>query len=206
MPLTKEKKRAIGRAARFFRNVPFADSAILSGSCAMGTAKENSDIDVFVCARPRHIWTARFFTLLFADAVGIRNKGKNPKDKICLSLFISPGSYRLSGPESEYGERVYSSVCPLYGKESDLNVFFEENKDLLPPDFMEKRDFWSDMKKPFLIESIEKILNGGFGDRIELILRRIQTHRIERYLSGLKEGKMWIVLSDKRVETHYNVK
>jgi len=204
MDLPEGKREALNRAAKFFDLVPFADFGVLSGSCAMGNARTDSDIDIIVGCRSGRVWTARFFTLLFSDFTGIRHKGGISKDKLCLSLFISEGGYRMNDPENDYERRLYPELKPLFGK--GLDFFYKENRGLVSDDFMSRKDLQVASEKLPFVGVMERILGGAFGDRIEKRLRGIQYEKIKRHIGSLSgEGKMRIVLSGDRVETHFRV-
>lgn len=206
MDLAGGKREALKRVADFFNLVPFADFGVLSGSCAMGNARIDSDIDIIVGCRSGRIWTGRFFTLFFSDVAGIRHRGGESKDKLCLSLFISPGSYRMNNPENDYEKKLYPELKPLFGDVSDMRDFFMENDGLVADDFLVRKDFWVTLRKVWFASVIERVLAGSFGNIVEDHLRRMQSEKIRRYVGSLSgEGKMRVIMSKGRAETHFRV-
>jgi hypothetical protein len=71
---------------------------------------------------------------------------------------------------------------------------------------MSRKDLQVASEKLPFVGVMERILGGAFGDRIEKRLRGIQYEKIKRHIGSLSgEGKMRIVLSGDRVETHFRV-
>lgn len=204
MSLTSEKKNAIRRVLTLFFSVPFARSVVLSGSCAKGTATEGSDIDIVVGAEEGRVWTARFFSLLYADARGVRNKGRTHKDMLCMSLFISPPDLYISDPENAYERDLYPMLAPVYGDDRAIDAFAAANKLLLSADIFRRREIFIGYGKNVPARAIERVLRGRFGDVMEGCLRRLQEKTILRYARTVS-GHRRIILSPSRVETHFRV-
>ena len=62
----------------------------LSGSTSMMNAKKSDDIDLFIIARARRMWSARAVALLLAQLLGVRRAygQRKVRDKVCLNLFF----------------------------------------------------------------------------------------------------------------------
>ncbi|MDD4931604.1 MAG: nucleotidyltransferase domain-containing protein [Candidatus Colwellbacteria bacterium] len=207
MPLGELKKEAVRRSLTLFNSVPFVRLVVLSGSCAKGTAREESDIDIIIGADEGRVWTARFFSLLFADARGVRNKGGWSMDMLCMSLFVSRSEFRMSDPENDYERELYPYLYPVYGEEDAISDFASANKGLVSDGFISRRDIFLGYMKDSTAKLIERVLSGGFGDAMERFFRRFQTTRISRHMADISVGhhRMRIILSPSRVETHFRV-
>src|SRR3989344_7737796 len=72
--LLEKKWKILQRRSRLFRYIPFIDFVLVSGSMAMGDAKENSDFDVIIGARRGRIFTVRFLCWLVFSIFGWRAK------------------------------------------------------------------------------------------------------------------------------------
>jgi len=72
------------------QSVPAIRLIGLSGSCTMGNARKDDDVDFFIIASPGRIWTARFACIAVAFLLGHkRHRGvhKAP-DKACFNMFF----------------------------------------------------------------------------------------------------------------------
>ena len=207
MILSDEKFHAIERVTGLFSSVPFVDLAVLSGSCASERARDDSDIDIIIGAKGGRVWTARFFTLLFADAAGVRHKEGEAKDKLCLSLFISPGAYRMNDPENDYERELYPLLKPIFGDDDSVRGFFEENRGIVSDSFMDGGILPVRCEKNRFAKMIEKLFDGRFGDGLEIFVRGLQTRKIKRYMKkSISPGvKNRVILSALRIETHFRV-
>jgi hypothetical protein len=79
---------------RFLLKIMSCISAInligLSGSCTMGNAAKNDDVDIFIITDPQRIWTVRFIVLVVAFLLGKKRSRSSTKapDKACFNMFF----------------------------------------------------------------------------------------------------------------------
>jgi len=193
--------------AGLFSFVPFVEIVLVAGSMALDTAKENSDFDVIVGVKPGRIFSARFFCVLMFGLLGWRRKrgvSENAaRDKFCFSHFVTSEKYELSGPHNEYWKKLYASLVPIYGNKDLIQRFYDANAIWMT----EKRTYQKDFRHLYLKAGhiklfLEKILKGGFGDRIEGLLKNIQIKKIEKSLKIEKQYKPRIIFNDSELEFH----
>ncbi|MBU2101217.1 hypothetical protein KKH05_00630 [Patescibacteria group bacterium] len=207
--LEEEKWVLFLKKVKLFRFVPFTDFVITAGSLATGKLHQGSDFDVIVGAKQGRIFTNRFFAHLIFGLFGYRRKGVDhkidSKDKICLSHFVTPASFRLSGPKNAYWQHLYQKLVPILGNEEVLTDFFEAN-DWLNPRRVYKRDsrYLGDSKS-ILRKFIEIILGGWFGDLLEK-LKFIQIWVIKRGVHKRLGHKPAFVCSDDELRFHIDTK
>ncbi len=208
--LLKNKWSEFRRRAALFNHIPFIDFVMAAGSMAMGTAKESSDFDVIVGVRAGRMFTVRILSVLFFNLAGWRrnkddSKDKNEsKDKICLSHFVTPASYRLTPPHNSYWVKLYQSLVPLVGSADKIGEFFAANEDWAAP--MPKYN-GGDLRNPSFIRAVlELILGGRFGDWAEKKFKAYQIKRVERGMAETPTFKPRIIYSDIELEFHPHTK
>ena len=194
------KEKTLYKRISLFRDVPFADAVVLSGSCAMGSDSLDSDFDVIIICERNRVWTARLFTLLFADLKNIRNKGKGSgKDKLCMSLFLSEEDLSMGIPSNDYERTLFPSVSPIMGSDHAIAAFCLANGISLKAPVPE-------VDPSFIRIALEKIFRGRFGKSFESFAKKMQESKIERFSSSLPYGvKSRIIISDSRAETHFRI-
>lgn len=206
----------IRKRTAIFRRIPFVRLCVLSGSCATGESREDSDIDMIVGVVPGRLYLGRAFTLLVADVLRLRNKVSlsaandhaSEADKLCLSLFMSMSDLRMNDPENMYEDKLYSKLIPVYGEPAACAAFLKANRNFMKK-FPEYRSssFYIGGDRKWHTVFVERMLSGKFGDWLEKRARTPQVAKISAYSSKLaKDGrKMRVVTSDRRVETHYRI-
>lgn len=99
--LAKIKLQKIRSQVKPITHLPGALAIYATGSVAAGSAKDSDDLDVMIIAKNDMLWTARFFTTLTTELLGLRRRpgGGSSKDKLCLNLYLTPRA--LSIPKSK---------------------------------------------------------------------------------------------------------
>ncbi len=198
--MEETKRYMLMKRIGLFGHVPFANLVILSGSCAMDKDDDQSDFDVIVVAMKGRVWTVRFFSLLFADIIRVRNKGNgHDKDKLCMSLFLGEDNLSMGIPSNDYEKDLFPVLRPLIGNPSLSKNFCLENG--LFPVSPEK-----DIRKSFMRRAFEAALKGSFGDRFESFVRDIQEKKIRHFIASLgSDTRSRIIVSGNRAETHFYI-
>ena len=76
---------------RHLRLLPHVRGVAVCNSVAMGTAAENSDIDLFIVCAPGRVWAARIFVTALLTLLGKRRHGRKVAGRFCLSFFAGEG-------------------------------------------------------------------------------------------------------------------
>ena len=88
-PHLEQFLQIIHQRQRIFRYIPFIETVFLANSLSFNACKENSDIDLFIITKPKHLRTARLLTSLIMAILRIKRNSKTSAKKFCLSFFIS---------------------------------------------------------------------------------------------------------------------
>ena len=205
----EKKWQRFHKRARVFNYIPFVDFVLAAGSMATGKAHEGSDFDVIVAAREGRIFTVRFLSFIFTSLLGIRAKSHNnlhdkleSADKICLSHFITPASYRLSPPHNEYWKALYESLAPLIGDEERVRTFFQSNNWVDVKKTEDKHKLAKPLRPRVLKAVISIILSGRFGDWVEKALKNIQIRKIKSHLGLEAYHNPHLIYSDIELQFH----
>ena len=109
----EEKWKKLLKLSKKFRYIPFVDFVLVSGSMAMGEAKENSDFDFIIGSRTGRIFTTRQLTAGLFELIGKRKKRESTKeeakDKACFNHYVTPRGYCLKPPYNEYWVSLYQN-------------------------------------------------------------------------------------------------
>jgi len=184
---------------------PFIRFIGLCNSTGYFNANEASDVDFFIIARNKHIWTARFFAVFFLKIFNLRPSLKTNKDKICLSFLISEDGLDISNVALAGGDPYFyhwfSWIMPLYG-EKFWKKFIAGNgwiKNHLP-NFLEQRGLIVKKFSPAKM-ILEKIF---LSPHWETLFRKIQLRLMPKELKEaavLRTDKS-VVISDKMLKFH----
>ena len=117
------------RRVWLFKHLPFIDFVLASGSLVLGNVHKGSDFDVLVAVKTERLYTARFFCLLIFGSLGWRRSVKKERGGFCFNHFITPSSFRLNPPYSDYDRKLYQKLTPVFGDEEKIKTFFLANAD-----------------------------------------------------------------------------
>jgi hypothetical protein len=172
--------RRLKRARKYLplaRFAPFVRAVALSGSEALTTSKENSDIDILLFVLPGKIWSARLFVTILYQAMGFRRHGKYVANRFCLNHYIG-GLPEISNDNNVYTAIEYAALVPFVG--GDLVSSFQENnskwiRNYLPNLKVIQRQ---PTMPPFLQKTVEFLLSGMIGRAFESAAGWFQKKRI----------------------------
>ncbi|PJE63882.1 hypothetical protein COU89_00890 [Candidatus Roizmanbacteria bacterium CG10_big_fil_rev_8_21_14_0_10_45_7] len=102
----------------------------VSGSIAVGNAKPNDDIDLFLVTKSGYLWTSRFIAVLLAYVMGLKRKRGviHAPNKVCLNLFFDETDLALP----KYKRNLYTAhevlqVVPMVNKNHTYEQFMAKN-------------------------------------------------------------------------------
>ncbi|MEY4745175.1 MAG: hypothetical protein RL272_1120 [Candidatus Parcubacteria bacterium] len=137
--LSEKKFARARRVARFLRLLPSVRLVAVCNSLAIANADEESDIDLFVVARPGTLWSTRFVVVAVLAALGLRPDARSHADKVCMSFFVSDAAQDLSrcalAPDDIYLRYWAATLVPLYDAGGAFSRFMAANgwvRDSLP--------------------------------------------------------------------------
>lgn len=190
--LRKARRRAGG-----IRHLPYVRGAAVSGSSAQLNAVSDSDIDLFVIAKPGRIFTARFLVSAYFQILGLRRHGNKVSGRFCLNHYVAEDA-ELSDDHTPYTALLYASFLSVFGR-GRFRGFFERNSDwirkfIVNPELPISSYFKnSDREQSYFAKFLE-ILFFPFSGAIEALLRVMQKRRIRE--------EQYVVVSESELAFH----
>ena len=112
------KRRRARRVASWLAQLAGVRFVALANTTAIGYARDEGDLDFFVVAHAGTIWTSRLLGGLPFRILGLTPRGRNDRDAICLSYFVTDDALDLSSHELPDGDPYFRywflSLLPLY--------------------------------------------------------------------------------------------
>jgi hypothetical protein len=194
-----DETKFFGRIRRYFflyRCLPFVRMVALCNAVAMGTADENSDIDLFFIVKKGRIFLARTIATLFFHMLGIRRHDNKVKGRFCLTFFVTEDNLNLDKIKIRDGDDIYLkywilTLQPLSG--GDVYIKFMQANDFVGAGYC------LDDKKGRIKAALEWLIDLFGGDFLEKKLRQIHLKRLKRRTFGNQAN---IVVSDEMLKFH----
>lgn len=195
------------RCYRFiFRLVPFLRFVAVGNTLAFGWPDDDSDIDLFVVAHHRRLFTARFILTLLTSLLGIRRTKTKIAGRFCLSFFAADSALDFQkiaiAKTDPYLAFWVATLIPIWGDDARLvarkNIWIRTYFPNLP---WPERRIVADKSKSIMRNFLEWILTGPIGDAIETKLKNWQLQRARKKHTK-KEEPTAVVISDKILKFH----
>jgi len=86
----QRKLKIARKAAAVLKIIPWIEMVAISGTLAVGGAKEDDDIDIFILTQTGRLYLSRLFEFLLLTLLGKRRRPRTTKvkDKICPNLYL----------------------------------------------------------------------------------------------------------------------
>ncbi len=118
------------RASSVLSHIPTIELVGVSGALAMGDAKEDDDIDLFIVTAQDTLWVTRalsFLVLRFAKIPVRRFGEKDVSNKLCLNLWVDKKNLDFSEREEIYTAHETVQVKALFDRGGIYKKLIEAN-------------------------------------------------------------------------------
>jgi len=117
------------RVANILGYIPTILFIGISGSVAVGNAKDSDDIDLFVITSDRSLYTTRLIIIIILQLLRIRRRKNEakPQDKICLNMLVDEKGMDLKESQNIYVARELAQLHPLFERDGDYQKFLNKN-------------------------------------------------------------------------------
>ena len=212
-----EYLKEIQRLKSTFQTIPFIEQIFLCNSISFNALDNNSDIDLFIIAKPWRIRTVKFRSMILFALKWAKRFWKKSRKKICLSFFITSDSqnlYPISLPSLDIylAYRIAHLVLIYQPNEEVNNSFFMNNKRVkwILPNYQEKQtiSLWI---KPFswntkFKNTIETLWDWFLWNIFELIIKHIQKAIIHIKKIWNPTWNKDVIISDTMLKFHQDIR
>lgn len=190
----REAEKKFCKALRFVRVcrfLPFVRMIAVSNTLGYSNARAASDIDFFIIAEARHLWTARSFVTGLAALLHLRPTAFVRKNQLCLCFYHTTDHLSLESlaiPDDIYLPHWVAQLYPLYDAGNDYERFWNANAwihNILPH---------AQSVKPV----DRRTVRDSRGSRLIQRLLETGTQRFEPWLQRIQEAKLPPVLKQQR--------
>jgi len=119
--ISKQKAKILSTFKEIFENDKFILMVGITGSLAMASAGEDSDIDLLLITKSGKLWTTRLKTLLRLKKMKVVRspKSKYEKDKLCLNMWMDEFDLVIDQKNrNAYTAHEVAQIVPLVNKEN----------------------------------------------------------------------------------------
>ncbi len=185
------------KKAKFWAKIlgfcPSVLAIFLSGSLATRKGNKNSDIDFFIIAKNKRIWTARFFVFIILKIFRQLAKPQNHIGKICPNHFITDDSLEII-EQDPYAANLFSQNIPLFDPQNIFSKFVQKNQKWV-------MKFKQTFPQKFLNQKTNFNLVINKASVLENFLRKIQIKKIKQN-PDFKSPNAKIVLNNTELRFH----
>lgn len=188
--------------------LPNVEAIFIVNSTSYHNARDNSDIDLLVISRTKHIWSTRFFTTALAKILRLRPHNTITKDTLCLSFYIDEQALDLSDirlqPEDIHQAFWIIQWLPIYDPKNIASTILQYNtwvQDYIPKAEPLKTHPALNIRYTWLHHFIKKI---GQLLNVEHFWKTVQLWIMPDHLKKLSgsDAKSVVVLSNTLLKFH----
>lgn len=208
------KWKRLRRVVKWLTWIPFVKMLGGSGSLALFSAKESSDLDLFVIVKKGRIWTARLFLLAVTHVLGKRRKhwDRTAPNKVCLNHYVTDESLIMK-PEihNAYTAVLWHHVIPFTGIRTyrewmELNGTWIKKWLMFPEVTVRPSRLYVRMGggQRMVKKWMESFLRELPGDWLEKWAERVQRKFIAQHTIPQRSGR--VVVSNEELAFHPDTK
>lgn len=212
-----EYLQEIQRLKTTFQSIPFVEQIFLCNSISFNALDENSDIDLFIIAKPWRIWSVKFWSMVLFTLKWAKRFWKKIRKKICLSFFVTSDAqnlYPISLPSLDvYLAYWIAHLVLIYQPDNQVNnSFFQSNKRVkwILPNYQEKQtiSLWIN---PFSWNTKFKNVVETLGDWFLWNIFEQTVKLIQKAIINLKRirNPAWnkdVIISDSMLKFHQDIR
>lgn len=136
--ISLKKREIMQRYSRSLIRFPWIQTILLTGSCALGNAKESDDIDLMIVTAPGTIFICRLYAFILAKTLRLARKRlvDSQPDSICINVWLDGSN--LTVPVSKvnlYGAREVANARVILDRDNTYMTFLSNNdwiRNMLP--------------------------------------------------------------------------
>jgi len=195
---------------------PGVEMIAICNNLAFLSAREESDIDLFIVTKPGRLWQTRFFLAAFLQMFKKRTTpDSGDAEKFCLSFFVSSDALDLSSVRLE-GEDIYlaywvASLVPVYDPMNRMHDVMTQNHHLIAPITRSKPEnfctIWSISETTISFRLLELFTNqtSWFTQWLEKKTRAWQEKHFSKEIKdALEKQNSFVIANSQMLKFHTN--
>ena len=193
------KYQKVEKIAWLFGHLPWIDGLAICNSLSWCHTNQDSDIDLFIIAKPGRVWSVRLLTTL--PVMLLRQRpGEGKLDPICLSFFSTPVAFDFSklkiGSADPYLAYWCQSLVPLVSRgawQAKFNLANAWLREVLPNANPVMRASRFRLEAPW---------HWPWLPVSEALLKQLQTDKLPPAIRELMNKDTRVVVNDQMLKFH----
>ncbi|WP_211213917.1 hypothetical protein [Lewinella cohaerens] len=173
------------KMAQIIRRFPYVRAVFLSGALSKNVMPKDGDIDYFIVTQTGRLWISRTLLVLFKKIFLL-----NSHKYFCVNYFVDEEHLEIE-EKNLFTAMETVTLVPLHNPEI-YRQFYAVNdwaQQYFPNSPMRPLEKTIPVKKSFLQNSMESLLNGKMGDRIDLYCMRTTLGHWKKKFSNFDSDK-----------------
>lgn len=187
---------------KYIKWIPWLKMIAIWNSIAMNSAKNTSDIDLFIVASKRRLWLVRIFVTFIFHVLWVRKVQNKHKSRFCLSFFCTTDAMNLEKIAIKNDIYLYFWMIylkPILNYDTTWETFINENKKWC--DFDNYNSIIENNKKYIFYKKNTIKYNCKLLNSFEKILKSIFLPKTKK--SFIKLWKpFWVIINDNMLKFH----
>ncbi len=211
----QEKKLIIAKKAiKYIASIPFVRGVYICNTLASKTAKQESDIDVFIVIKNKRLYFSRLCVTLIVSMLNRRRTKKQIADTICLSFYVTESHLGLAPvaieqPDIYLIHWIYDLI-PIYDPHQRIESIHKANQWIY--EYIRMKQWYHTatayrVQLPTYIEKIKKCneycLQHRIGNVCEQWAKKIQRAHMKKNTQSVQnKGDTRVIISDGMLKFH----
>lgn len=185
--------------AKIIKSFPFVKGLAISGSLSKNIMYEDADIDYFVITSLNRLWICRTLLILFKKVFLL-----NSKKYFCVNYFVDENNLEILD-KNVFTAVEFTYLIPIYNQSLIDNLRETNNwTQAYFPNFNHPIKLNVLEGDTFFKRTIEFILNGSFGNQIDLLLMKITFKRWNKKFKHFDSEKFELTMrSNRGISKHH---
>lgn len=129
--ISREKLKKAKKIIKILSLIPTLRFVGISGTLSMRNSEAKDDIDIFVIAEKKFVWTTRFLLIIMLLIMGVyRSRNANKySDKVCLNMIIAEDKMCfIKSNRNLYIAHEILQLLPVFNRSNTYEKFIKLNK------------------------------------------------------------------------------
>lgn len=173
------------KRSQFIQGFPFVRSVNISGSLSKNYFDATTDVDYFIITKPGRLWLCRMMLTIFKKIVLF-----NSRKYFCINYYID--AHHLVIPDKNIFSATEIVTLKSQTGANYYSKFIEQNSWVQAyfPNWSNQQTEKGNEGNSFFKKTIERILSGSLGNRLESLSFKITSYFIAKKYKYLKKAEL----------------